>query len=112
MKTIRIFLFFAILAAFSHETQAAKVTARVAVGIANQNVAALKVQESVTINQSTIPERSVTAAYNDVTQAYVQNTLEQAHAMSSHMKNFAGMLNASSMVWVLAALVLLLFARL
>lgn len=111
MKTIRFFLFFVLLVAFSQNTQAAKVTAKVAVGIANHDVVALNVQETVTINQSTIPERSITAAYNDITQAYVQNTLEQAHTLSNSLQDFATMFTTSRMLWVLAALILLIFAR-
>jgi hypothetical protein len=92
--------------------QAAKVHVKTAVAASCLQTTALNVQETITINQSTIPERSATAVYGNVTQAYVQNTLEQAHALSSRVQDFTASFNASALMWVLAALVLLLFARL
>ncbi len=111
MKTIRFFLYFVLLVAFSQNSQAAKVQAKVCVAIASQTATAAKVQQTITLNNPSIPESTVMASYHQLTQAYVQGAREQSHALSNSLQNFAAMFTTSRMLWVLAALILLIFAR-
>lgn len=114
MKTIRIFLFFALFVASSQNSHAAKVQAKVCVAVASQTATVAKVQQTVSLSIETpaVAESSVMASYHQLTQAYVQGAREQSNALSTSLQNFAAMFTTSRMLWVLAALILLIFAHL
>ena len=113
MKTIRIFLFFALFVASSQKSQAAKVQAKICVAVANQTATVAKVQQTISLSMETpvAAESSVMSSYHQFTQAYVQGAHEQSRALSNSLQDFAAMFTTSQMLWVLAALILLIFAR-